>query len=69
MALRVISRRRSMVANSIGCTLLQFGHHTFGKRLVSSSIAQNLGACPTARYLSRIHSMPFRASLASQGPT
>jgi hypothetical protein len=37
-----------MVANSIGCTLLQFGHHTFGKRFVSSSIAQNLGTCPTA---------------------
>jgi hypothetical protein len=33
----------------------QFGHRTFGKRLVSSSIAQNLGVSSTALYRSRIH--------------
>ena len=44
----VISVIRLHDGHSIGCTLLQFGHHTFGKRFVSSSIAQNLGTCPTA---------------------
>jgi hypothetical protein len=43
-----------MTAIFIGCTLLQFGHHTFGNALVSSSIRTSAPS-PPPRYRSRIH--------------
>ena len=53
-----------LMPNSIGRTLPQFGHHTFGNAFFNSSMRppQNRGVFPIARYRWRIHSMPARAA-------